>query len=197
MAAGFRLVKGVVDYQKGCVPTWGLVYRSLQALPTLQLQHPHFWAPGQKPRTQTQKQNGGDGPKLKTRWRRFAAVLKTRCRRCCRRDDWYIILKSLCFGFRVVEVGMFSGCSILLKSMCADVRIGLPEPPEKVMSWLSRSGSRYIVRVPLEVGLPFLKRFGSRWRPNSRCRLGFRLVEVCILSGWSIKVVGRCLRLGM
>jgi len=54
---------------------------------------------------------------LKTRWR------------CCRREDWYIRLKTLCvFGFRLVEAGILSACSILLKRMCA-VMIGLPEPP--------------------------------------------------------------------
>jgi len=32
----------------------------------------------------------------------------------CRREDWYIILKRVEFGFRLVEVGILSGCSILL-----------------------------------------------------------------------------------
>ena len=59
----------------------------------------------------------------------FKLVFKTRCR-CCRREDWYIILKSLCvFGFHLMEVGILSGCSILLKRVCAVVSIGLPEPP--------------------------------------------------------------------
>jgi len=43
----------------------------------------------------------------------------------CRRDDWYIILKRLCFGFRLVEVGILSGWSILLKRVFVAVKIGI------------------------------------------------------------------------
>ena len=43
----------------------------------------------------------------------------------CRREDWYIILKWLCFGFRLVEVGILSGWSILLKRVFVAVRIGI------------------------------------------------------------------------
>ena len=64
-------------------------------------------------------------PNSKTRWRRLTAVVKTRCRRCCRRDDWCIILKILCFAYRLVEVGILSGWSILLKKVFVALRIGI------------------------------------------------------------------------
>ena len=36
-----------------------------------------------------------------------------------------MILKRQYFGFRLVEVGILSGCSILLKRMCSGVKVGI------------------------------------------------------------------------
>jgi len=68
-----------------------------------------------------------------------------------------------CFGFRLVEVGILSGCSILLKRMCADVRIGLPEPPSPPYTLCCRC---------------------EDWYKCEKGCLGFRIVEVGILSGY-------------
>jgi len=67
------------------------------------------------------KQDGGDGPKVKTNGGGFGVEYEM-LPPLGLVDD---IKKVVCFGFRLVEVGILSGCSILLKRMCAAFRIGL------------------------------------------------------------------------
>jgi len=54
----------------------------------------------------------------------------------------------------------------------------------------------FLARQPVivhgKVGPTLLKSIDSKWRPNSRLRLGFRLVEVCILSVCSILLSEVC-----
>jgi len=128
------------------------------------------------------------GPNSKTRWRRWnqiqkedGVVVEKQDGVVCRDD-----IKEVVCRFRLVEVGILSGCSILLK------RTDLRYPPRpasadraavwtgKAMGFIEPRGQKPWNKTKKKDGVAGLK-LKNKMAPENKIAPGFRL-EVCILS---------------